>query len=120
MVDKIREGWPEWLSVPAMLAILQMLGMLIFVTIWFNTKAITTDNTAMALSGVNSRLDRVFTALDIIRETMPVIQLKISNLEGQVSEARGSYNTMRDHLEALDHNEAANHFDASKALGRKP
>lgn len=111
---------PSWLSVANLIAGIQVAMVVVGLIFWVTQKADQADAVTAAMVGVNSRLDRLFDKMDIVVTQLPVLQEKVSNLENQVTEARGAYNTMRDHLDALDHNEAANHADAARALGRKP
>jgi hypothetical protein len=112
-----RPSWLSWMNVVSGVNVLVLLCGLIF---WVATESAKTDNTALAMGSVNARLDRLFDKLDTMNVILPVIQEKISQLENHGVEERGTYASLRDRLSAIEANSAANHIDASRALGKKP
>lgn len=111
---------PSWLSVMNLAAGIQVAVVLVGLVIWVTAKGDKADAVAAASIAINSRLDRLFDKVDVIALAMPVLQEKVTSLESQVTDGRGAYATLDIRLRAIENNEAANHRDASAALGRKP
>lgn len=102
------ERKPWWKSDAVIMGVLLTLGQ---IGIWAISKADLTDTTALAMGGVNSRLDRIFEKLDVL----PVMQEHIRMADVRITELRGGYSTLEERLRAGELNAAANHADIQKA-----
>lgn len=107
---------PSWLSMVNLGAGIQVLVLCTAVLFWVVTKADKADSTASAITGVNARLDNI--AIQI--STLPVMAEQINELREQLAGAKGDYASLDVRLRMIEQNNAANHADVSKALGRKP
>ena len=118
MVDEIKNRWPTWLSVPVIMLFLQMCGMLVVLTIWASGVGTTAGQTAIAIASIDSRLDRVFAALDDIRATLPVVQQRLTTSEAAINDAKGVWASADLRLRAIEQNNAANHADIEQLAHR--
>ena len=115
-----RAARPWWVSLVIGGTGLQIILALVGALIWATTKGEKADSVAVATVTINARLDRLFDKVDLLATALPVIQEKIAQTENQITEARGSYSNLDTRLRAIENNEAANHIDASRALGKRP
>ena len=111
---------PSWMSVMNLAAGVSVAIVLANLIIWSTHKADTTDAVVSAVASLSIRVDRMSDKLDAVLASIPVIQEKVTSLEGQITDGRGAYATLDTRLRAIEQNEYANHVDAARALNKKP
>ena len=111
---------PSWLSVMNLAAGIGVLVVGVNLIVWATHKADTTDTVVAAVASLSIRVDRMSDKLDAVLSSLPVIQEKVTSLEGQITDGRGAYSTLDTRLRAIEQNEYANHVDAARALNKKP
>ena len=95
-------------------------GLLFGLAYWAINSANTAVQTANALATFNAQVMARFDNIDRKIDGLPVLAEQTRELQQEMAEAKGGYVTMGTRLQALEMNEAANHADAARALGRKP
>lgn len=95
-------------------------GLLFGLAYWAINSANTAVQTANALATFNAQVMARLDHIDAKIESVPVIASQVADMREQLAGTQGGYANLASRLQALELNEAANHSDASRALGRKP
>ena len=109
--------WDKWGIVFLGVGAAPALGALMFWAIsTADIAAQTAHDVATLHSEITARLDHI----DSRVEDLPLLAERVKNLQEALVNTQGSYASLAERLHAMEDNNAANHADAARALGRHP
>ena len=109
--------WEKWGIIFLGIGAAPALGAVMF---WAVSTADSAATTATNLATFHAEIMARFDHIDSKVEDLPLLAERVKNLQEALANTQGSYASLAERLHAIEENNAANHADASKALGRRP
>ena len=109
--------WEKWGIIFLGVGAAPALGAIMF---WAVSTADSAAQTAASLAMFHAEIMARFDHVDSKVENLPVLAERVEELKAALAGTQGDYASLEVRLRAIESNEAANHADAARALGKKP